>query len=97
MVGGSNTRRNLARVLAITLAFVFAVFLSQVASHSHQNRGNEAACHVCQAAHLGPAPQAGALTIETPLVSAGYVQPFLLSFHEELFFHDSPSRAPPSV
>jgi hypothetical protein len=25
------------------------------------------------------------------------VQPFLLTLHEELFFHDSPSRAPPSA
>ena len=97
MVQGSQVRRNFARVLAITLALLFVGFISQVASHSHQNPGNEAACHVCQAAHLGPTLQAGCLALETPLVSAGYVQPFLLAFHEELFFHDSPSRAPPSA
>jgi hypothetical protein len=97
MVRGSKTGRNFARVLAVTLGLLFVVFLSQAASHSHPNAGNEAACHVCQAAHLGPAAKVGAVTVETPLLATGYVQPFLLAFHEELFFHDSPSRAPPSA
>lgn len=97
MAGRSKTTHVLARVLALTLAIVFVVFLSQVASHSHAKGQNEATCQVCQAAHLGPGPQAGALAVQVPLLSTGYVQPFVLAFHDELFFHDSPSRAPPAA
>ena len=95
MVDGA--KKTLTRLLALSLVMLFAVFVSQVASHSHANGQNEAACQVCQAAHLGPAAQAGILLLHAPLLSTGYVQPFLLAFHEELFFHDSPSRAPPSA
>src|SRR5689334_24158416 len=97
MVDGAKMRRNLARLVAFSLVLLFVVFVSQVASHSHAKGQNEATCQVCQAAHLGPAPQAGILLLHAPLLSAGYVQPFRSGFHEELFFHDSPSRAPPSA
>lgn len=97
MVDGAKMRRNLARLLAFSLVLLFVVFVSQVASHSHAKGQNEATCQVCQAAHLGPAPQAGILLLQAPLSSTGYVQPFLSAFHEELFFHDSPSRAPPTA
>ena len=97
MVDRAKMRRNLARLLAFSLVLLFVVFVSQVASHSHAKGQNEATCQVCQAAHLGPAPQAGILLLQAPLLSTGYVQPFLLALHEELFFHDSPSRAPPTA
>jgi hypothetical protein len=97
MVDGAKIRRNLARLLAISLVLLFVVFVSQVGSHSHAKGQNEATCQVCQAAHLGPAPQAGILLLQAPLLSTGYVQPFLPALHEELFFHDSPSRAPPTA
>jgi hypothetical protein len=97
MVDGAKMRKNLARLLAFSLALVFVVFISQVGSHTHLKGQNEATCQVCQAAHLGPAPQAGILLLHAPLLSTAYVQPFLSAFHEELFFHDSPSRAPPSA
>jgi hypothetical protein len=97
MVDGAKMRRNLARLLAFSLVLLFVVFVSQVASHSHVNGQNEATCQVCQAAHLGPAPQAGILLLQAPFLSTGYVQPFLSALHEELFFHDSPSRAPPTT
>lgn len=97
MVDRPNPRRNLAKLLAISLALLFITFVSQAAAHSHGKGQNEAACQVCQAAHLGPAAQAGILLLHAPFLSTGYVQPFLLAFHEELFFHDSPSRAPPSA
>jgi hypothetical protein len=76
---------------------LFVLFVAQAASHSHAKGQNEATCQVCQAAHLGPAPQAGILLLHAHLLSTGYVQPFRSGFHEELFFHDSPSRAPPSA
>ena|SRR5690349_19404243 len=97
MADRPNTKRRLARLFAFSLALLFVVFVSQVVSHSHVNGQNEATCPVCQAAHFGPAPQAAILLLQAPLVSTGYVQPFLSAFHEELFFHDSPSRAPPSA
>jgi DUF2946 family protein len=97
MVDRPNTRRSLARLLAFSLALLFLVFIAQAASHSHEKGQNEAACQVCQAAHLGPVAQAGILLLHAPLTAAGYVQPFLSTFHEEFFFHDSPSRAPPAA
>jgi hypothetical protein len=97
MVDRAKTRGNLARLLAISLAMLFVVFVSLVASHNHASGQNEAACQTCQAAHLGKAPQAGILLLHAALLSIGYVPPFLLALHEELFFHDSPSRAPPSA
>src|SRR5215469_5542928 len=97
MVEGAKVRGNLARLLAFSLAVLFVVFISQLASHTHSNGQNEATCQVCQAAHLGPAPQAGIVLLHAPLQSTGYVPPFLSALHDELFFHDSPSRAPPSA
>lgn len=97
MVREPKTRGKVARLLAFSLAVAFVVFVSQVASHSHAKGQNEATCQVCQAAHLAPVPAAGIPLVVAPFVATGYVQPFLLALHEELFFHDSPSRAPPSA
>ena len=97
MIGQAKTRGKLARLFAFSLAVLFVVFVTQVVSHSHSKGQNEATCQVCQAAHLVPATQAGILFLHAPLVATGYVQPFLSALHEELFFHDSPSRAPPSA
>lgn len=97
MVGRHKTRHDLARVLALALALLFAVFCAQALSHSHANGQDEAACQICQAAHLGPAPASVTPLLLTPFLTTGYVQPFVVTFHQELFFHDSPSRAPPSA
>ena len=85
-----------ARALALVLAIVVVVFLAQVTVHTHANGQNETTCQVCQAAHLGSILPTGTLPIcVTPQV-AGYVAPFVVADHDEHFFHDSPSRAPPS-
>ena len=97
MLDQPKTRRRLVRLLALSLAVVLVVFVAQAASHSHVKGQNEATCQVCQAAHFGPAPQAGILLLHAPLLSTGYVQQFLSGLHEQFFFHDSPSRAPPSA
>jgi hypothetical protein len=97
MVGKHKTRHDLTRVLALTLAVLFVVFYVEALSHSHANGQDEAACQLCQAAHIGPAQACVTSSIVAPLLTAGYVQPFVLAFHQELFFHDSPSRAPPSA
>jgi Protein of unknown function (DUF2946) len=85
------------KVVAIALAIVFVVFGAQAASHSHANPQDEAACQVCQVAHSSFAPTPVTLWLFTPFLASGYIQPFVLVFHQELFFHDSPSRAPPIV
>jgi hypothetical protein len=97
MVGRPKTRGKLARLLAFSLAILFVLFVSQAASHLHEKGQNEATCQICQAAHVAPAPAAGVPLVVAPLLATGYVQPFLSALHEELFFHDSPSRAPPSA
>jgi|SRR5580658_6272140 hypothetical protein len=97
MVGKHKTRHDLVRVLALTTAVLFLVFCAQALSHSHTNGQDEASCQICQAAHIGSTPASVVPLLLTPLLSIGYVQPFVLTFHQELFFHDSPSRAPPSA
>ncbi len=96
MVGKHNERLNLARVLALALAVLFVLFVGQALTHFHAKGQSEAACQVCQAAHLGPILPAGPLSVHIPLQAVGYVEPFVDSYDDESFFHDSPSRAPPS-
>jgi len=95
MIGGYKPRHDLVRVLALTMSVVFVVFCAQALGHSHTNGQDEAACQLCQAAHIGPA-QASVTPSLAPFLTAGYVQPFVVTIHQEFFFHDSPSRAPPS-
>jgi hypothetical protein len=97
MAGRHRTKPNLVKVLAFTLAVFSVLFLAQVLTHSHAKGQSEAACQICQAAHLGTAPTAGAESLSSPLLATGHVQPFILTIHQELFFHDSPSRAPPTA
>jgi hypothetical protein len=92
-----KTTLNWVRVLGLTLAVLFVVFCTQAVSHSHTNGQDEAACQLCQAAHISSAPASVTPLLLAPLVTTGYVQPFVLAFHEEFFFHDAPSRAPPSA
>jgi hypothetical protein len=96
MAGGETTIRKTTRVLAFSLALLFAVFLTQVVAHSHQDGQNEATCQVCQAAHIAPAPLAATLATHT-LIAIEYVRTNSVVVHQEFFFHDSPSRAPPSL
>jgi hypothetical protein len=97
MLNRPKTRRNLIKLCAVTLAFVTVVFFVQVLSHSHAKGQNEGTCQVCQGAHIGSAPATATLAVHTPLLPTGYVPPFVLTFHQELFGHDSPSRAPPTA
>jgi hypothetical protein len=97
MTGNRRTTRDLVRLLAFTLAVLSVLFLSQVSLHSHAKGQTEANCQVCQAAHLGAAPTLGSVSLSSPLLATGYVQPFILTIHQDLFFHDSPSRAPPTA
>ena len=97
MVGSDKTRPIITRALALVLAAVFLVFFVQVASHSHEKGKSEATCQVCQAARVGSYPPSGASSAQIHLQQVAYVEPFALAFHQEFFFQDCPSRAPPSI
>jgi hypothetical protein len=94
---GPRSSRRLATSVIVSLALLSFFFLLQVAPHSHADGHNEAACRICQIAHIGVAPA----------VSAVLLNPVLLYFGEILaprdlpcvdsFSADSPSRAPPVV
>jgi hypothetical protein len=92
-----KTRNDWVRVFALTLAVLSVLFVAQALSHSHAKGQNEAACQICQAAHIGSAPTAGTASLVSPLVATEYVQPFVVTIQQEFFFHDSPSRAPPTA
>jgi hypothetical protein len=97
MDGKHKSKYAWVRMLAFALAVLFVVFSAQALGHSHEKGQNEARCQVCQAAHIGSAPASVAQWLVTPLASSGYVEPFVVAFHQELFFHDAPSRAPPTA
>lgn len=92
-----KTRLGLIRAFALAVAVLFVLLVTQAPGHSHENGHNEAACQICQAAHIGAVPTVGVELLSSPLLAAGYVKPFIVAFHQELFFQDSPSRAPPSA
>ncbi len=97
MVCKHKMRLDLVRVLALSLAALFVVFVAQALDHSHAKGQDEAACQVCQAVHIGSGPKALAPSLFSPLLAIGYVQPFVATNYQEFFFHDAPSRAPPSA
>ena len=96
MAPRGRTIGNRTRVLALILAVVFVVFLTQITIHTHQNGQNETTCQVCQAAHLGSILPLGTLALCVAPQPVGYVAAFVVAYHDEFFFYDSPSRAPPS-
>jgi hypothetical protein len=87
--------RRLARPLACVVALCALTFLLQIAPHLHENSHDEAACRLCQAAHLGVSPAVALPTISAPLVSFGMVSAVVSASLAEFFFEQSPSRAPP--
>ena len=94
---GPRSSRRLATSVIVSLALLSFFFLLQVAPHFHADGHDEAACRICQIAHIGVAPA----------VSAILLNPILLYFGEIFaprglhlaasFSADSPSRAPFSL
>jgi hypothetical protein len=87
--------RRIAKPLACLLAVFALSFLLQLAPHSHENSHDEAACRLCQAAHLGVAPAVVGPTISAPLVTLEIIATVVPVLLAEFFFEQSPSRAPP--
>jgi len=92
---GERTLPNLTRALTVALVVLIALFLAQATVHVHQPGQHETNCQVCQAVHLGLALPSGTFSACVLLESTGSIEPFFVSIHQEFFFHDSPSRAPP--
>jgi len=85
-----------ARSIAIALALLSLVFLLQVTPHEHANGQDEAACRLCQVAHVSVIPAISGIVFSTPLVPMGEVPaPAALSATETFFSHADP-RAPPA-
>jgi hypothetical protein len=97
MKGAANLARSgLARPLALALALLSLIFLFQVTPHGHTNGQDEAACRLCQAAHIGVAQALTAVALVVPLIPSGRVSITTLTAETKFFFAHSPSRAPPS-
>jgi len=91
----NESRPRLARPLAFALALVSLFFLLQVTAHTHANGQDEAACRLCQAAHVSATPAITGIALSVPLVLLGEVIPPKVVAATEAFFSHSDSRAPP--
>ena len=90
------TGSRVGRSLALVLALLSIVFLLQVTPHGHTNGQNEAACRLCQVAHVGVTPALAVVSLALPLIAVGRVVPAVLDCEPESFLADSFSRAPPT-
>jgi hypothetical protein len=95
MIFSGKSRGVWTRVSTLALAVLLAVFLTQVATHVHQDGQSETSCQVCQAAHLSSILPSAALLLVVAPHTVGYIAALVIAFHSEVFVHDSPSRAPP--
>src|SRR5215472_8358824 len=96
MFSRPNSKRHILRVFALAVAALSVLFVTQILAHSHANAQDEVSCKVCHAAHLS-FQRPVTLGLHAPTLVVGYARPFVLSIHQELFFDDSASRAPPFV
>jgi hypothetical protein len=85
-----------AKSAAIALALLSLVFLLQATPHQHTNGQDEAACRLCQAAHVSAIPAVSGIVFSVPLVPVGEVSaPRILAATENFPLHSDP-RAPPA-
>jgi hypothetical protein len=85
-----------AKSVAVTLALLSLVFLLQVTPHEHANGQDEAACRLCQAAHVSAIPAVSGTVLSVPLVAIGEVAaPRVQATSESFPLHADP-RAPPA-
>jgi hypothetical protein len=89
--------RRLARAVVLALALASLIFLLQVTAHEHTNGQDEAACLLCQAAHISVTPAVSAIELSVPFVPVGHVASPSIGSTLDSFFHHSDPRAPPSA
>lgn len=87
----------IGKPVAAALALLGLAFLLQLTPHTHTSGQDEAACGLCQVAHVGVTPAVSAPVLCAPLVSFGLIAKVTASFVPEFFFSESASRAPPSL
>ena len=88
-------RRRPAGCLVLALALLSLAFLLQVTPHSHANGHDEAACRLCQVAHLGVVPTVSGIASSIPLAPVSEIATFTLGIASESFLSHSDPRAPP--
>jgi hypothetical protein len=91
-----KSMRRIARPLAFALALLSLVFLLQVTSHGHANGQDEAACRLCQAAHISVTPAISGIVLSVPLVPVGEIAAECVHPSTEIFYSHSDPRAPPA-
>ena len=87
--------RRLATSVIVSIALLSFFFLLQVAPHSHADGHDDAACRVCQLAHIGVAPTVSAVLLNPVLLYFGEIFSLRSLHFIGSFSADSPSRAPP--
>jgi hypothetical protein len=92
---GQKRRRPLARFLALALSLLSLVFLLQVTPHGHVNGQDEAACRLCQAAHMGVIPTISGIVLSVPLAPVREVEAPEFRVVTEGFFSHRDPRGPP--
>lgn len=90
-----KSEQRLAKSLAIVLAFICLVVLLHVAPHGHANSQEEAACLLCQAAHVSATPAPSGIVPCVRLVPVGEVAPAVIPLTIESFIRHSDPRGPP--
>lgn len=91
-----KSKRRIARLLAFALALLSLVFLLQVTSHGHANGQDEAACRLCQAAHISAAPAISGIVLSVPLLPVGEIAAECVYPSTEIFYSHADPRAPPA-
>jgi hypothetical protein len=86
----------IAKPLAAALTLFALAFLLQLTPHTHTSGQEEAACGLCQVAHVGVTPAVSAPILCAPLISFGLIVTVTASFVPEFFCSESASRAPPT-
>jgi len=95
--GKARPNRRLATSVIVSLALLSFFLLLQVAPHSHADGHDDAACRICQIAHIGVAPTVSTILLHPVLLYFGEIlAPRGLHFIDS-FSPDSPSRAPPAL
>ena len=95
--GDRRPSRRLATSVIVSLALLSFFFLLQVAPHSHADGHDEAACRICQIAHIGVAPAVSAVLLNPVLLIFGEILAPRSAHFTDSFSADSPSRAPPAL
>jgi hypothetical protein len=96
-MAGPRPGRRRATSVIVLLALLSFFFVLQVAPHSHADGHDEAACRICQIAHIGVAPAVSAVLLNPVLLYFGEIlAPRSLNFIDS-FSADAPSRAPPAL